>query len=184
MDFKYSLLLTLQQTALKQQENELYSEHKYTNTVGVPKECMYGEKRVAIVPDAVKILTDEGNKVLVEKDAGLAAGFSDRTYLEAGAEIVNTNEAWATNIVLTVSHPDINHIRKLSTGCILITSIVNGSVSSATLNALVNKKITAIGRELIDHKEGHSPVRYGILPIDGKEAVLMAAEKLINANVG
>jgi alanine dehydrogenase len=184
MDSKYSLLLSLQQTALQERENELYSEQKYTNTAGVPKECMYGEKRVAIVPAAVQMLTDEGNKVLVEKDAGLAAGFPDMEYIEAGAEIVNTNEAWATNIVLTVSHPDINHIRKMSTGGILITSIVNGSVSSATLNALVNKKITAIGRELINHKEGHSPVRDGILAIDGKEAVLMAAEKLNNANGG
>ena len=58
--------------------------------VGVPKETAAGEQRVALVPDAVARL--EGFTVVVERGAGVAAGFPDAAYAEAGAELVD--DAW------------------------------------------------------------------------------------------
>ena len=55
--------------------------------VGVPKELFPGEKRVALVPDIVHQLTRKGFKVLVEKGAGLEAGFTDEAYTSKGASI-------------------------------------------------------------------------------------------------
>ncbi|MFH0882706.1 MAG: Re/Si-specific NAD(P)(+) transhydrogenase subunit alpha [bacterium] len=55
--------------------------------VGVPKELFPGEKRVALVPDIVHQLTRKGFKVLVEKGAGVEAGFTDETYTSKGASI-------------------------------------------------------------------------------------------------
>lgn len=55
--------------------------------LAVPKETFPGERRVALVPGALPQLTKAGFKVIVEKDAGLAAGFPDAAYTEKGADI-------------------------------------------------------------------------------------------------
>ena len=54
--------------------------------VGVPKEIKDNEYRVGLVPSTVRELTLNGHRVLIEKDAGLAAGLADETYAAAGAE--------------------------------------------------------------------------------------------------
>ena len=56
--------------------------------IGVPKEIMPGERRVAATPETVKAMRDMGLTVLVEKDAGEGAFFHDPEYIAAGAEIV------------------------------------------------------------------------------------------------
>lgn len=56
--------------------------------LSIPKETVPGEKRVALVPESLKKLIQLGYSVRVETGAGLAAGFSDTEYKEAGAEIV------------------------------------------------------------------------------------------------
>lgn len=58
--------------------------------IAAVKELKDGEKRVAAVPEVVKKLTSMGFSFRVEKDAGLAAGFSNEDYLSAGAEICNS----------------------------------------------------------------------------------------------
>ena len=59
--------------------------------VGVPREISAGEQRVALVPDGVGRL--EGFTVVVERGAGVAAGYPDAAYADAGAEL--TDDAWA-----------------------------------------------------------------------------------------
>ena len=56
--------------------------------VGIPRETEVGERRVALVPDGAKRLVELGAEVVVERDAGAAAGFLDPEYEEAGAVIV------------------------------------------------------------------------------------------------
>jgi NAD(P) transhydrogenase subunit alpha len=58
----------------------------------VPTETFPGERRVALVPDAVHALTGKGVTVLVEAGAGAAAGFPDAAYQERGAEIVTSRD--------------------------------------------------------------------------------------------
>jgi len=61
--------------------------------IGVPKETQPGERRVALVPDAVKTLVGEGLELRVEAGAGAAAGFSDADYEAAGAAIESDAKA-------------------------------------------------------------------------------------------
>jgi NAD(P) transhydrogenase subunit alpha len=71
--------------------------------VGVVKELMPGERRVAIVPKSVEALRKAGLKVVAEHDCGLLSGFSDQAYRDAGAEIVDTREAvYQSEVVLQV----------------------------------------------------------------------------------
>ena len=55
--------------------------------VGAAKETFPGERRVALIPTVLSALTKAGLEVLIEKDAGLAAGFTDEAYEGKGARI-------------------------------------------------------------------------------------------------
>lgn len=71
--------------------------------VGVVKELMPGERRVAIVPKSVEALRKAGLKVVAERDCGLLSGFNDQVYRDAGAEIVDSREAvYQSDIVVQV----------------------------------------------------------------------------------
>ncbi|MDD8014493.1 MAG: NAD(P) transhydrogenase subunit alpha [Acidobacteriota bacterium] len=75
--------------------------------IGVPKEIMNGERRVAAIPETAKKLKEQGARVLIEKDAGLGAYFSDEQYENAGAEIVNDVEQIfkQSDLIIKVKEP-------------------------------------------------------------------------------
>ena len=79
-------------------------------TIGVPKEIMQGERRVATAPEIVKKMTTAGAKVLVEKGAGEGSYFSDAAFAEAGAVIVDdVQDIFAkADVVLKVKEPLFN----------------------------------------------------------------------------
>ena len=55
--------------------------------IGVPKEIKTEEWRVALTPAGTKALMEKGHKILIEKGAGTASGFSDDEYSEVGASL-------------------------------------------------------------------------------------------------
>ncbi len=77
------------------------------STVGAVKESAAGERRVALVPDAVGRLTALGLDVLIEAGAGAAAFFPDAAYVQAGAAIVSATELYEkSDVVLCVGPPE------------------------------------------------------------------------------
>ncbi|HUY71448.1 MAG TPA: Re/Si-specific NAD(P)(+) transhydrogenase subunit alpha [Gaiellaceae bacterium] len=84
--------------------------------VGVPKERTAGEQRVALVPDAISRL--EGFAVAVERGAGVAAGYPDAAYADAGAELVD--DPWESDGVVKVAPPEESEIEKLAAGQLLV----------------------------------------------------------------
>ena len=72
-------------------------------TVGVVAEHAVGERRVALVPDAVQRLTAHGLRIIVEPGAGAPALIPDALYVAAGAMI--SVDAWHSDVVLKVSPP-------------------------------------------------------------------------------
>src|SRR5271168_2076851 len=84
---------------------------------GVVKEATPGERRVALVPDAVAKLQAAGIEVLVERGAGTSAWLSDSAYVEAGASVVSAPELFAeADVLLTVSRPPAAVARMLRPG--------------------------------------------------------------------
>ena len=61
--------------------------------IGIPKERKVQEYRVALTPQAVRYLTDHGQRVLVEKGAGLGSGILDKDFRASGAQIVSSEKA-------------------------------------------------------------------------------------------
>jgi NAD(P) transhydrogenase subunit alpha len=77
-------------------------------TVGVVKETTPGERRVALVPDAVARLRDRGARVLLESGAGAAAMFPDRAYTEAGATVTTAADVYRQADVLACVSPPVD----------------------------------------------------------------------------
>ncbi len=89
--------------------------------VAVPKESGAGERRVALVPDAVGKLATSGFTFAVERDAGLAAGFADDEYKAAGADVVSRAELLAgAGAVVRVGRPTADEVAELEPGTVLI----------------------------------------------------------------
>ncbi len=78
--------------------------------IGVPKEIMQGENRVAAIPETVKKMVDKGFSVLFEKGAGMGSHYMDEAYEGAGAELVqDAEEVFArANVILKVKEPLFN----------------------------------------------------------------------------
>ena len=84
-------------------------------TIGIPKEIMTGEKRVASSPETVRKFIDDGHKVLIEKDAGEDSFYHDEDYKAMGAEIVeDTKELFKrSDLILKVKEPLFNKIENM-----------------------------------------------------------------------
>ena len=91
--------------------------------IGTPQEVFDGEARVAMTPDSALQLQKLGFDCVLEKGAGIAAGFSDETYRVAGVEIVGTAAAlWkAADVVAKVRAPNDTEAKRLKSGQTLIS---------------------------------------------------------------
>ncbi|MDX6555323.1 MAG: H+-translocating transhydrogenase subunit alpha [Miltoncostaeaceae bacterium] len=90
-----------------------------TPRLGVPRESLEGERRVAITPTVIAQLTKAGLDVVVESGAGEAAGFTDAAYADKGATIGSRDDAFAAQIVAQVrvlgadaESPDLDRLRE------------------------------------------------------------------------
>ena len=62
--------------------------------IAVPRERGPRERRVSLVPETVARITKMNHRVLVEEGAGMASGFSDQQYRDAGAEVARSEQGW------------------------------------------------------------------------------------------
>src|SRR5215212_5778894 len=85
--------------------------------VGVARETAPGERRVALVPDALAKLAAAGLEVLVEEGAGLGALIPDAAYADAGARVVSGNELYAeADLIARVQKPSRDEAKRLRSG--------------------------------------------------------------------
>lgn len=113
--------------------------------LGISREKVPGERRVAAVPDTVKKLIKKNLQVVVESQAGLASGFDDEAYRLAGAQLGDPNQA---DILFRVRPPTIDEIRKFKSGALLI-SMLEPYQRSAEIEALAQAKVDAMAMELL-----------------------------------
>jgi NAD(P) transhydrogenase subunit alpha len=117
--------------------------------IGVPKETVAGEHRVALVPEVVGKLISKGLDVVVQSEAGADAMLTDAAYVAAGAQIAkDAAEVWHSDVVVTIAPPDPETIRGLGSGSILI-GFLAPLTSPRTTRALADAKATAFAMEAI-----------------------------------
>ncbi|BBZ35970.1 Re/Si-specific NAD(P)(+) transhydrogenase subunit alpha [Mycolicibacterium confluentis] len=116
--------------------------------IGIPRESLPGETRVAATPATVAQLIKLGYSVLVESGAGTAASFSDGAYSEAGAEIGTAEQALASDVVLKVNAPDNGEIAALRDGATLI-SLLSPALKPELVEQLATRPITALAMDAV-----------------------------------
>ena len=88
--------------------------------IGVPLETRPGEARVASTPEVVKKFAAKGFEVLVERGAGVRAGYPDTEYEAAGARVTDRAGAYDTDLLLKVRRPDAADVAAMRQGGIYI----------------------------------------------------------------
>jgi NAD(P) transhydrogenase subunit alpha len=146
--------------------------------VGVPKETVAGERRVALVPELVPKLTKAGLDVLVQSGAGAEAGFPDEWYREKGGRL--GPDVWAeADILLTVQPPAVGDIGKIKEGATLIGFLQPYS-NAEGVKALAARQVTAFAMELMPRITRAQPMDAlsAMSTVAGYKAVLIAANRL------
>ncbi|OOY45305.1 alanine dehydrogenase, partial [Solemya velum gill symbiont] len=91
--------------------------------IGVPTEIKNNEYRVGLIPASVRELVSHGHQVLVQKDAGSSIDFSNREYLDAGAELAGTPDEvfLRAGMIVKVKEPQPDECAMLRNGQLLFT---------------------------------------------------------------
>ena len=118
-------------------------------TIGVPKEIFQNERRVAIVPATVAMLTKKkGFTFNVEDSAGVLSKFNNDAYAEAGANIVSKEEAYKSDIVLKMRAPLLEEVPLLRERGNLI-SFIYPAQNKELVDAIAQKKMNVFAMDCV-----------------------------------
>jgi H+-translocating NAD(P) transhydrogenase subunit alpha len=116
--------------------------------VGVPTETAAGERRVALVPDAVRKLSARGVEVLVQSGAGAGAMLPDSVFEAAGAKVADAGAVWSAPVVVKVAPPSDAECAGMARGAVLI-AFLNPLGSAQAPRGLAAAGVTAFAMEAI-----------------------------------
>lgn len=146
---------------------------------GVLKDIKNGEFRVIATPSEVASIVEDGHKVLVQKDAGLKAGFLNEEYVKVGAELVETMEEMYSRCdflakVKEIEPPEFELLRENQ----IVFTCIHPAAHKEEVQALLDKKVIAFTAD-----DSH---RYGSPNCEaaGKQGALMGLESLLSINGG
>jgi len=138
-------------------------------SIAIPKENAFQENRIALSPDAVGVLINNGHAVSVETKAGEGAHFSDKDYAEAGAIIVyDKKEIFRSELIVKSAPVSDEELPLLAIG----------------LEKMMEKKVTALSFENLKDESGHNPIVRSMSEIAGSSVMLIAGQYLSSANNG
>lgn len=161
-------------------------QSKKSLRVGVPKELLFQENRVAITPMTVQVLIANGHQVYIEQGAGEGARYTDKDYSEAGAVICYKVEDIfkQADFILKVSPLSADEALLLRENQTLISAVNLGNFSPEILNELIKKNITALGFEFYRSGDGSLPLVQMMSEIAGVSSIHIASELLTGNNDG
>ncbi|MFD1341334.1 alanine dehydrogenase [Litorisediminicola beolgyonensis] len=153
--------------------------------IGCPTEIKAQEFRVGMTPDAAAEAIAHGHEVLIQKGAGVGAGFEDSDYEAQGARIVDTAEAVfdEAEMIVKVKEPQASERKMLSEGQILFTYL-HLAPDRAQTEDLIASGATCIAYETVTDAKGGLPLLAPMSEVAGKLAPQMGAWTLQKANGG
>lgn len=116
--------------------------------IGIPKERLPNETRVAATPKTVEQLLKLGFSVAIESGAGQLASFDDKAFAQAGADIVDGNAVWQSEIILKVNAPEEDEIALLNPGTTLV-SFIWPAQNSGLMEKLAERKVTVMAMDSV-----------------------------------
>lgn len=153
--------------------------------IGVPKEIKDNEYRVSLTPGGVRLLTEAGNRVLVERGAGEGSDFADDQYEANGAEIIDDHAAvfQRADMVLKVKEPLPVEYELLRPGLLLFTYL-HLAADEALTREMVIRQVIGVAYETVELPNGHLPLLTPMSQIAGQMSIQAAAHYLERTNGG
>ena len=148
--------------------------------IGVPKERLAGEGRVALLPDGVRALVGAEHEVRVEVGAGLGAGVSDKQFAEAGAKLIDDYRRLyeASELIVKVKEPQLEEVACLRRHHIVFC-FLHLAVHPNLSKALADTGCLAIAYEGVQEEDGGFPLLSPMSRIAGRLAVHLGAVQLL-----
>ena len=145
--------------------------------IGVPRETVAGETRVAATPETAKKLKAQGHTIRIESGAGLAASATDEAYTAAGAEITDRAGAFGADLVLKVRSPVADELPLMKRGANLVGML--NPFDRAGLEALAAAGLTGFALEAAPRttRAQSMDVLSSQANIAGYKAVIIAADR-------
>ncbi|MBP6662397.1 MAG: alanine dehydrogenase [Paludibacter sp.] len=154
-------------------------------SIGLPKENALVETRLALTPEGVAIVTEEGHSVYVQRGAGEPMSYSDLQYSEAGAYLVDdAATVFGADIVLKIAPPTLDELNLMHDRSTLFSMLQLSNLSAECIRLMMKKKMNAIAYELIQDEQKAFPVVNSIAEIEGNTAIAVAAELMSNERGG
>jgi len=174
------------QAALSPQEEQLaVHKHEQSLRIGIPKEMVLQERRVALDPDAVGLLVAHGHEVVVETGAGVHAQFSDADYSEAGARIApDAATVYENDIILKVAPPQEAELEFMRDRQTIFSGLQLATHPERTIEKMMDRKITAVAWDFMKDRTGIFPLVRAMGEIAGTTSILIAAEFLAHPTYG
>jgi alanine dehydrogenase len=152
--------------------------------IGIPKEIKDNEYRVAMTPAGVEAMVAAGHRVLIERSAGEASGFSDLDYGQAGASVAGVAEAWGeAQMVVKVKEPlpvEYPYLRK----DLIVYTYLHLAADETLTRVLVEREVTGVGYETVQASDGALPLLIPMSEIAGRIATQAGAHYLEKENGG
>ncbi len=146
--------------------------------VGVARETVAGERRVALVPEALGKLTAAGLEILVEAGAGSGAAIPDQAYTDAGATVVATVDLYAAaDVILRVQKPSGSEVSMLRSGQTVV-GLLSPLLDPPLMQTLATAGVTAVSLDAIPRTLSRAQTMDALSSqanVGGYKAVLIAA---------
>ncbi|MCU0461903.1 MAG: alanine dehydrogenase [Bacteroidales bacterium] len=154
-------------------------------SIGIPCDTRDEEKRVALTPEAVNLLVEADNEVILQKGAGTGANYNDKDYSENGAIITDSPaRVFSSDVIIKVAPFSEKEADYLKGNQVLFSYLNVLKLGEDTLAKLSRKKITAIAFEKIRDANGTMPVIESMSEISGVTSILLASDYLSNHHGG
>ena len=153
--------------------------------IGVPKEIKTHEYRVGLIPHAVAELCRDGHSVVIERSAGVGAGFVDGEYESVGAELVDSAEAVfeAADLIVKVKEPQPSERALLNERHTLFTYLHLAPDLTQTTDLLASGAM-CIAYETVTDRAGRLPLLAPMSEVAGRLSVQAGAHCLERAQGG
>ena len=148
--------------------------------VGIPREVKSAEQRVALLPEAVRALVEEGHDVQVETRAGLTVGCDDEAYRDAGAMVVTARDAWDAELVVKVKEMQAEDFAHAPRG-VAVFAFHHLTGAPERTRELARRGLTAIAFEAVRDARGGYPLLAPMSAIAGRMAIAVAHNELKRA---
>ncbi len=153
--------------------------------IGIPSDYSKVEFRVPLSPQAVDLLVSYGHEILIEKDAGKAASYTNEDYQKAGAVVVDTKEeTFQCDVILRIAPFSCDEIDSLRGNQVIISNMQIQAHCNESIQKMMQKKVTTIAFEYLENEDGFLPVVHQMSQIAGLTSITIASEYLSNSRDG